>query len=604
MRHIVLVFLHYRIVIGLLVLLLTPVALAESALFPKQPALQSNSATSAFETGDANDDFLPVEEAFIPTLTLDQEQLQIQFQIAPDYYLYEHSLTFTVTGPSPVGAPVFSNTPTPKEDPNFGAVNVFYDEVSLLAAVEQPLQFPLEVQISFQGCAEQGLCYIPQQRYFAFTGPGTATPQDDSEGSTPLTSTTEDATPTADPPSWLVALGLAFLGGLILNLMPCVFPVLSLKAMSLARQAHGDLREQRWHALAYTLGVLATFSLIAAALLALRAGGAAIGWGFQLQNPWVIGALAYLMFVLGLSMNGVIEFGGRWMGMGQSLTQQDGQRGSFFTGVLAVIVASPCTAPFMGSALGYAVTQPALIAYSVFLALGLGFAAPFLLLAATPSISRWLPKPGPWMDSFKHWMAFPLYLTAIWLIWVLGRQVGVDGMAYALLGVLALAVACWLWGHRRPQRPSWAGHALPVSFAAFALVCLHWANAQLPASRTTSGHWEPWSEARLAQYRAEGRPVLVNMTADWCITCLANETAALDTDAVKSMLRDHDIAYLKGDWTRQDPAITNYLAQFNRNGVPLYVVYPAGSQQAPQLLPQLLTPGLVVAALQGAIPPK
>lgn len=604
-RHLAPAFLTLRFTIGLLILALAPCALAESALFPSQPAFQSSAAEagSSFAEQGPEDDFLPVEAAFLPTVTLNGRDIQVHFDIAPDYYLYEHSLTLTVSGASVTEETRFNHTPTPKEDPNFGAVNVFYNEVSLQTSLQQDPQFPLAVQIRYQGCAEQGLCYIPQQRNFVLNGQGTALPRDANSSQAPNTTSTSPPEPVIDQPGWLVALGLAFLGGLILNLMPCVFPVLSLKAMSLSRQAHGDLREQRWHALAYTVGVLATFSLITAVLLALRSGGAAIGWGFQLQNPWVIGGLAYLMFVLGLSMNGVIEFGGRWMGMGQSLTQQDGQRGSFFTGVLAVIVASPCTAPFMGSALGYAVTQPALIAYSVFLALGLGFAAPFLLLAITPAASRWFPKPGTWMDTFKHWMAFPLYLTAIWLVWVLGRQVGVDGMAYSLLGILALAVGCWLWG-RSQQHSGGKTGALALPLGVFAIVCLHWAGSQIPSSHSGDGQWESWSEARLQQYRSEGRPVLVNMTADWCITCLANEKAALNTSAVKNMLAEHGIAYLKGDWTRQDPAITDYLAQFKRNGVPLYVVYPADPAKPPQLLPQLLTPGVVIAALQGALPQK
>jgi thiol:disulfide interchange protein DsbD len=384
------------------------------------------------------------------------------------------------------------------------------------------------------------------------------------------------------------------LGGLILNLMPCVFPVLSLKALSLTQQAHGELREQRLHALSYTLGVLATFSLITGVLLALRAGGAAIGWGFQLQNPWVIGALAYLMFMLGLSLSGVIELGTRWMGMGQSLTQSKGHSGSFFTGVLAVVVASPCTAPFMGTALGYAVTQPAYIAFSVFFALGIGFAAPFLLLAISPSLARWLPKPGAWMDAFKQAMAYPLYLTTLWLLWVLGRQTGVDGMTAALAGLLALAAACWLWGRQRR-------HALlAMGLVGVAIACLGWATGMQSQAATTAGNWQPWSEQRLQSLRAAGKPVLVNMTADWCITCLANERVALDTDAVKQTMQTHQISYLKGDWTRQDPAITAYLAQFRRNGVPLYVVYPADPLAPPQVLPQILTPGLVVAALQAA----
>ncbi|MCH8542379.1 MAG: thioredoxin family protein [Alcanivorax sp.] len=392
---------------------------------------------------------------------------------------------------------------------------------------------------------------------------------------------------------WL-ALLLALGGGVLLNLMPCVFPVLSLKALSLTRSS-----AQRSHALAYTAGVLLCFIAIAGLLLALRAGGAALGWGFQLQSPPVVGALAYLMFALGLGLTGMVQLGAGWMGVGQRLTHGSGLSGSFFTGVLAVVVASPCTAPFMGTALGYAVTQPAPVALSVFAALGFGLALPFLLIGFIPALARALPKPGAWMDTFKQAMAFPLFLTSVWLLWVLGRQTGADGMAMALAGLVALALAMWLWGLAQQQG------SRNKRIAAVALLLLAvwplWSATRLvaPTAEAGSGHAQPWSAETLAALRADGQPVLVNMTADWCITCLANERVALDTDTVRNALTAHGVTYLKGDWTRQDPAITDYLAGYGRNGVPLYVLYPQDGG-APRILPQVLTPGLVSDALAAA----
>jgi thiol:disulfide interchange protein DsbD len=324
-----------------------------------------------------------------------------------------------------------------------------------------------------------------------------------------------------------------------------------------------------------------------------------LGWGFQLQVPWVVGALALVMLAMGLSLSGLYQLGGSWMGAGQSLARRDDGRGAFFTGVLAVVVASPCTAPFMAPALGFAVTQPPATALAVFLALGLGLALPIVLLSFLPVLAERLPRPGAWMETFKQFMAFPLYLTAVWLAWVLGRQVGVDGLARLLAGAVALSFALWLAGR---GRGAWRAAGMAAGFAATlgALVALPAASAggARPAADATVP-WEPWSPERLDALRAEGRPVLVNMTAAWCITCLANERVALSSDAFAARLAATGTAYLKGDWTQRDARITEYLARFGRNGVPLYVLYPAGGA-APEVLPQLLTPDVVDAALTRA----
>lgn len=403
------------------------------------------------------------------------------------------------------------------------------------------------------------------------------------------------------PLSLLPALALAFLGGLILNLMPCVFPVLSIKAMGALGSAD-DRAELRRHGVWYALGVVATFLLLASALLVLRAGGQQLGWGFQLQEPRFVAAVALLLFAMALSFSGVWELSGRFAGVGQRLTEGHGARASFFTGALAVVVASPCTAPFMGTALGWALSQPALAALAVFVALGLGLAAPMLLLGFVPALARALPRPGPWLASFRQLLAFPLYLTVVWLLWVYGEQTSPLDMAWLLAALTALAFALWLHGRRPAMRSSrFRATAAVVSIAALAAALALPLSASVPAASaakaaTTDGA-EAWSEQRLAELRAAGQPVLVNMTAAWCITCLANERVALSTDTVREALAARDVAYLKGDWTRHDEAITRYLQRYGRNGVPLYVLYPPGGGE-PRVLPQLLTADGVADAIR------
>jgi len=400
-------------------------------------------------------------------------------------------------------------------------------------------------------------------------------------------------------PGLALILLLALAGGVLLNLMPCVFPVLSIKAMSLVSGAGQD---QRGHGLAYTAGVVSSFAVLAGVLLALRAGGEALGWGFQLQSPWFVGILIYVFFAMGLALSGLFEFGTRMMGVGQNLTERGGLKGSFFTGVLACVVASPCTAPFMGTALGVAVLLPWPQAMSVFLALGLGLALPMLALSWWPGLARVLPKPGPWMDTFKQAMAFPLYLAAVWLLWVLARQTDPNGLALVLTGMVALAFALWLAGKRnRSETAATARHVavgLSVIFALAALGSAARFEAQPPTDAMADSGWERFSPKRLEALIADPeQAVLVNMTADWCVTCLVNERVALNTEAVRQSLSNNNIVYLKGDWTRRDPVITEYLARYERNGVPLYVVYPRNGGE-PRVLPQILTPGLVVQALE------
>jgi len=406
----------------------------------------------------------------------------------------------------------------------------------------------------------------------------------------------------------LLIIIFALAGGLMLNLMPCVFPVLSLKALNLASKSQAAPMERRLHGLSYTAGIVFAFLVLASMLLVLRAGGEAVGWAFQLQAPWFVAMLVYVFVIMGLSLSGVYEFGTRFMGIGGTLTEGNGYRGSFFTGILATVVASPCTAPFMGAALGFALAQSWLVAMLVFTFLGIGMAVPFLLLAFVPRLLRFMPKPGPWMVTFKEFMAFPLYGTAIWLLWVLGRQVGIDGMIAVAVSSLLLGFALWLMQQRKTAK----GWFWPKANAAMAFVIVIGAGVTLamPIMEPRTGEasdvlaardvylteYEPFSQIRVDELRASGSPVLVNMTAAWCITCLANENTTLNTRRVQQAMVDHGIVYMKGDWTNQDPEISRVLDEFNRPSVPLYILYPGDVNREPVLLPQILTPRLVIDA--------
>ncbi len=394
------------------------------------------------------------------------------------------------------------------------------------------------------------------------------------------------------------ALLLALLGGLVLNLMPCVFPVLSLKALALAHAGAKEHHERRVDALAYTAGIVLSFAALAALMLALRAAGRAVGWGFQLQSPSFVALLAYLMFALGLSMSGVFAFGTRWMGTGQRLTELGGARGSFFTGVLAAVVASPCSAPFMGTATGFALAQSPVIAILIFVALGVGLAAPFLLIGFVPALGARLPRPGAWMETVKQVLAFPLYITSVWLIWVLARQAGADAAGLALAGLVLIAFGLWLTS--RSDGIAAKLLAAASMLGAIALTASPMLRQGEPASVNTasasSSTIEPYSDARFAELRAQHRIVFVNFTADWCLSCKVNERFTLRSQRVHDAFAAENVAWLEGDWTRYDPVITQVLQRFGRSGVPLYLLYTDSEQ--PQVLPQVLTPDIVIEALK------
>jgi len=566
----------------------------------------AQSATSPFAAlSSGQDDFLPVDQAYQLDVLFSDNGASALFQIAPEYYLYRDKLALYRVDDD-------TRTPLPLKLEKGEVIWDDYFEKET-EVYRWQLEVPLEladtgktrIQVHYQGCADAGLCYPPQVRQFELNPAAkTAAPVDGNPpaggngtpataGSTPFTGVSE----TSSSGSLLLAMVLAFGGGLLLNLMPCVFPVLSIKALAITHA--GD--RQHLHGWAYTAGVVGTFVLIAAVMLTLRTAGEAVGWGFQLQSPVVVAALAYLFFAMGLSLSGVTEFGGRLMGLGAQSAQNSGLGGSFSTGALATVVASPCTAPMMGSALGFAVTQPAPVALAVFAALGAGMAAPFLLLTYIPALARRLPRPGPWMETLKQLLAFPMYLTAVWLLWVLGRQTGSDGVALVLAGAVALAFALWLWPAASDSNKRW----LRGGFAAAAVAGAIWvlpnlSTSSAPLTQTgNSDYWQPYSPKALETARSEGRPVLINMTAAWCITCLANEKVVLSSDSIKAAVGDLGFTALKGDWTNQDPQITELLARYGRSSVPLYLLFPAGGGE-PQILPQILTREGLLTAMRGA----
>ena len=393
---------------------------------------------------------------------------------------------------------------------------------------------------------------------------------------------------------WTAIIG-ALIGGLILNLMPCVFPVISIKALSIAKTAHGERSAIRREAWLYTAGVIATFLLLTIILLALKAGGSEIGWGFQLQSPKVVAVLAVLLFVIGLNLLGAFELGSGLQNTGAELTQKSGAAGSFFTGALAVIVATPCTAPLMAGAVGYALASPAIITLAVFMALAIGFALPFLVIAYVPGLLSKLPKPGAWMERFKEILAFPMFAASIWLIWVLSLQAGEDGVLFALSAMLATGLAIWFF-----KRKGMIGKVLGVIsvLAAIALpisVSANAASADIAASELEA---EVWSPARVAELQAEGRPIFVDFTAAWCVTCKVNEKVVLNKSKTQKLFKDTNTAFLVADWTNKDDVIAAELAKYGRAGVPLYLVYNNKSV-SPAILPQVLSHNVIRDAIAG-----
>ncbi len=541
-------------------------------------------------------DFLPVEEAYqLAVEAQPSGDLRLYWRIADTYYLYQHAFDFSLqSAGSSIPLDVQLPAALERHDEFFGEVRVYYREADVrLAAADVPQYARLTVKS--QGCADAGLCYPPRTELFDIDfASGSVSP-------VPLAAAQATTAPaTGETPTTALArlpymMLLAFLGGTILNLMPCVFPILSLKVLGFARSSSHERLRHSW---LYAAGVVLSFLGVATVLILLQRAGQAIGWGFQLQSPAFVIALAYLFLVMGLSLSGMLQLGGSLMNVGSGLAARQGDSGSFFTGVLAVVVASPCTAPFMGTALGFAITQPAPVALAVFFALGAGMAAPLLLLGYSARARNWLPRPGPWMETLKQLLAFPLYGSAIWLLWVAGRQTGVDTMAGALTGALLLALGLWLWHSALWRR------TLSLSCLALALMLGLWRSPlEAGGEQSLAARREAaWSAATVAELRQQGRAVFVDVTADWCITCIANERAVLNTADMQAEFADRDVAYLVADWTNHNAEIAGFLREHGRTGIPLYVLYPADPAAEPVILPQILTRNIVLRALDTVAP--
>ncbi|MEH3144698.1 MAG: protein-disulfide reductase DsbD family protein [Methylobacterium frigidaeris] len=505
------------------------------------------------------------------------------------------ALVLTVAAPDLADAAVrdvaffpYSETAIENAAPQEASVDASGLRLRLKPAGEGPA--PLDGVLTFRDRTGERRAYTLGEPPVA-TGPGAST----AAGSAPV------ALPApADAPEGLWgAVVLALLGGLVLNLMPCVFPVLSIKVLSLVRHSGEGPGRVRLHGLAYAAGVLAAFLALAGVLIGLRAGGAGVGWGFQLQSPLVVAGLAYGLFAMALGLSGAFQLGAGLAGLGDGLARRSGLPGSFFTGLLATIVATPCTAPFMGAAVGFALTQDAATCLAVFAALGVGLALPFVILTAWPAALRQLPRPGPWMETLKQALAFPLYATVAWLTWVLSQQVGSGGLFAALLGFVLVGFCAFALERGREAGP--VGRRLATAAAVAAVLLLGGLVGMLDRDRaapaaTVAGGAEPFTRARLDALRAEGRPVLVDMTAAWCITCQVNERLALRSDAVRTAMAARGVVLLRGDWTNQNPEITRVLEAHGRSGVPLYLLYDG--RGGVTVLPQILTAGLVRDAIE------
>jgi thiol:disulfide interchange protein len=430
-----------------------------------------------------------------------------------------------------------------------------------------------------------GVLKLNDERAYEVTAPVTPGELAAAPGTTPPPGTTEVTT--------LTAIGLAFVGGIILNLMPCVFPVLFLKGLALVQSSSEERSRLRSHGLVYTLGILVSFWAIVAVLLGLRAGGSQAGWGFQLQSPIFITLLAAGLFFFALSLAGQFELGLSLTSVGGGLAQKQGYTGSFFTGVLATIVATPCTAPLMGAAIGFALAQSAAVTFAVFTALALGLATPYLLLSFNPAWTRLLPRPGAWMEIFKQITSVIFFATVIWLAWVYGHLssasgLGVDHVAKLLLCFLLIAVAGWALG-KWPAR--WSSAVAAVVLIAIGLAI------PLYQPKDTTLTWAPFSQQALDQARAAGHPVFIDFTAAWCLSCQVNERLVLRSSDVQRQFADNKVTLLKADWTQYDPEITKHLASVGRSGVPTYVIYPGRPNSQADVLPELLTKDIVLNAL-------
>jgi thiol:disulfide interchange protein DsbD len=557
---------------------------------------------------------LPPEQAFVfEAIAMSPTEVLARWTMPKGYYLYRDRSSVRVADDSGVEVGAAQWPPgVDHVDEHFGSVVVYYDQVELPVALKRPHGDAGTIHLigEFQGCKEDGICYPVMQRTIAVDLEAASAEQlaqaattfvpapaiESAAGDTLADNALRSLPPETTAIGIVLALLFALLGGIVLNLMPCVLPVLSFKVIGLA-QSGESLAKARKHALWYTLGVLVSFAVIGLLVIALRTTGQALGWGFQLQQPAFVAILVYVLLAVGLSLSGVFTIGASLAGTGQGLASRSGAAGDFFTGVLACVVASPCTAPFMGPALAFAFASSSLVALLIFLALGLGLALPFLLIGFIPALASRLPRPGAWMETLKQVLAYPMYLTGVWLVWVLGKQRGVDAIGLVLVGAVVLALA--LWSMERGRWKGGIGARVMAAILLLASLVPVWMISRIDIPAKTQDAAETaiaYAPDTLASLRADGRTVFVNMTADWCVTCKANEKTVLGTTRFENLLKSADAVYMKGDWTSVDPQITAFLQEHGAVGVPLYVVFH-GNRDKGQVLPTVLTDAIVTAAL-------
>lgn len=530
------------------------------------PAVASEEQLSGRNTLE-KPQFLPVDKAFVLFSELSPNgEVVARWRMPDGYYLYKRSFEFSSREGTTLGELEIPDG-IRKTDDYFGDVEVYYRNIELSAPVLEWQGDQIEVGIEFQGCADRGFCYPVQQRWVSF----------DAEilGGAP------NSSGASAYGGLLAILASAIFAGLILNLMPCVFPVLSIKVLSLLDSRDHRLRD----ALGYFIGVVASFLLLGVLIVALKSVGETVGWGFQLQSPGFVSGISILFFLLGLNLLGVMEVPGFSVAMKRY--------SSVATGVLAVVVATPCTVPFMGAAIGYGLSQTFPVLIGVMLALGIGMALPYLMIAGIPQFSRILPRPGPWMVTLKQIMAFPMFATVVWLIWVIALQAGPSGIASVLGAIVVVGFFAWYGvGNPKRLRIAWASSAIVLVMVVLAVP------RDDKEARAEVGVGSGFELEVVEAYRAVGKPVFVNLTASWCITCTVNDRTTLSSERVQTYFADEGIQYVKGDWTNADPAITMVLESFGRSGVPLYIYYPTDGQ--PVVLPQVLTPGIVIEAIEEA----
>jgi thiol:disulfide interchange protein len=544
---------------------------------------------------------LPAEQAFhFDAIAQYPHHLLIRWTMAKGYYLYRDKTTLTVKN-----APNVALTPAwpageMHTDANFGNTTVYFGDITVPVSVNGDLSGlkTLDIAASFQGCQDGGVCYPVMTREASVELGNSANATATKQPAEKITTSTAAGEKSENPSGTTLSVWLlvsALLGGLLLNLMPCVLPVLSLKVIGVLENSH-EIRALRKHAVFYTAGVLVSFAIIALISHALG-----LGLGAQLQNPTVVAVLACVMFGVGLALSGVVHFNLSVANVGHSLAARKGVVGDFFVGVLAVVVASPCTGLFMAGPIGYAMTASLSQSLLLFVLLGLGLALPVMAIAIVPGLSRLLPRPGAWMDTFKQILAFPMYLSAVWLAWVLAKQRGADGIGLLLVAMVLLAMA--LWWFERTRQSGLLKRAWVVPLALAALLQVYYVSRLPPASTTqttdVSEGIVAYSPQKLDELRKAGTPVFVDMTADWCVTCKANEHTVLDGDAFQALLKRTGTVYMKGDWTDVNPTISAFLQQYHSPGVPLYVVFPKNGGPG-QALPTVLTESLVDDAVSEA----